>query len=72
MVDRPVSSAPAKASLIETVRAVAASFFGVRGSRAHEQDMSRLNPLAVIGVGIALAALFVFGLLMVVKLAVGS
>jgi hypothetical protein len=72
MVDRPASSAQAKASLIETVRAVAASFFGVRGSRAHERDMSRLNPLAVIAVGIALAALFVLGLLTVVKLVVGS
>jgi len=72
MTDRPVPSVPVKASLLETVRAVAASFFGVRGSRAHEQDMARLNPLAVIGVGIALAVLFVFGLLTVVKLAVGS
>ncbi len=72
MTNRPVSSVPVKASLLETVGAVAASFFGVRGSRAHEQDMARLNPLAVIGVGIALAVLFVFGLLTVVKLAVGS
>jgi hypothetical protein len=34
--------------------------------------MSRLNPLAVIAVGIALAVLFVLGLLTVVKLVVGS
>lgn len=72
MVGRPASPAQAKASLTETVRAVAASFFGVRGSRAHERDMSRLNPLAVIAVGIALAVLFVLGLLTVVKLVVGS
>jgi hypothetical protein len=72
MVGRYESTTEAKASLIETVRAVAASFFGVRGSRAHERDMSRLNPLAVIAVGIALAVLFVLGLLTVVKLVVGS
>jgi hypothetical protein len=72
MVGRNESTTEAKASLIETVRAVAASFFGVRGSRAHERDMSRLNPLAVIAVGIALAVLFVLGLLTVVKLVVGS
>ena len=75
MAQRPVSTAtsePAKASLLETVRAVGASFFGVRGSRAHERDMSRLNPVAVIGVGIALAVLFIFALLTVVKLAVGT
>jgi hypothetical protein len=72
MVGRYESTTEAQASLIETVRAVAASFFGVRGSRAHERDMSRLNPLAVIAVGIALAVLFVLGLLTVVKLVVGS
>lgn len=56
-----------RATLLETVKAVAASFFGVRGARAHEQDMSRLNPLAVIAVGVALAAAFVGTLIMIVR-----
>jgi hypothetical protein len=56
-----------RATLLETVKAVAASFFGVRGGRAHEQDMSRLNPVAVIAVGIALAAAFVGTLIMIVR-----
>ena len=60
-----------RASLFETVKAVGASFFGVRGRRAHEQDMSRLNPVAVIAVGIALAAAFVGGLVLVVRWVVG-
>jgi hypothetical protein len=33
-----------RASLLDTVKAVAASFFGVRGGKAHERDMSHLNP----------------------------
>ncbi len=69
----PPSSPPAaRASLLQTVKAVGASFFGVRASRDHERDVSSLNPVVVIGVGIALAALFVFVLLMIVRFAVGS
>ncbi|HMS80336.1 MAG TPA: DUF2970 domain-containing protein, partial [Burkholderiaceae bacterium] len=49
------------------VKAVASSFFGVRGRRAHEQDMARLNPVVVIAVGIALAAAFVGTLIMIVR-----
>ena len=58
------------ATLLQTVKAVGASFFGVRGRRAHEQDVARLNPVVVIGVGIALAAAFVASLLLVVRLVV--
>jgi hypothetical protein len=58
------------ASLLETVKAVGASFFGVRGRRAHERDAARLNPIAVIGVGVALAAGFVVTLLLIVRLVV--
>ena len=58
------------ASLLETVKAVGASFFGGRGRRAHEQDAARLNPIVVIGVGVALAAAFVATLLLIVRLVV--
>lgn len=58
--------------VLDSVKAVAAAFFGVRGRRAHEQDMSTLNPVVVIGVGLVLAAIFVATLVMVVRLAVGS
>lgn len=58
---------PPRATLLEMVKAVAASFFGVRGGKAHEQDMKRLNPIAVIGVGIGLAAAFVATLILIVR-----
>lgn len=57
-------------SLIKTVVAVAASFFGVRGSKAHEADMAQLKPVHVIAVGLAMAALFVLSLVLVVRLVV--
>ena len=56
--------------LIKTVMAVAASFFGVRGSKAHEADMAQLRPMQVIAVGLVMAALFVLSLVLVVRLVV--
>ena len=59
------------AGVLDTVKAVGASFFGVRGRRAHEKDAARLNPLVVIAVGLGLAVLFVVALVLVVRAVVG-
>ena len=59
-----------EAGLFETARAVLWSFFGVRGRRDHERDAVRLNPLYVILMGVALAAGFVLGLVMLVRFVV--
>ncbi len=56
----------------QTVKAVLWSFFGVRKNSAYEEDTQKLNPLHVIIAGIIAAALFVIGLLMVVKLVVAG
>jgi hypothetical protein len=58
-------------SLIDTVRAIGAAFFGVRGSREHQRDIEQLNPVHVIVIGVALAALLVLGLLAIVNQVVG-
>jgi Protein of unknown function (DUF2970) len=63
----PKSPENSSASLLQTVKAVAASFFGVRARKAHENDMAKLNPVHVIAVGVAMAALFVFTLVWLVK-----
>jgi len=63
-------SATTGQNLLKTVLAVAASFFGVRGSKAHEADMARLKPVHVIIVGLLMAALFVLSLLLIVQLVV--
>ena len=56
-----------EAGLLETVRAVLWSFFGVRGKSDYEADAARLNPVHVIIAGVAAAALFVFTLIMIVR-----
>jgi Protein of unknown function (DUF2970) len=56
-----------KASILDTFKAVAASFFGVRGSKAHASDATKLNPLHVILAGLVMAGLFVFTLISVVR-----
>jgi len=70
-MQEPGETTSRKAGFLETVKAVGASFFGVRGGRAHRQDMARLNPVHVILVGIMLAVAFVITLVLVVKTVVG-
>jgi len=53
------------ASPLEAVKAVLAAFFGVRRRAAHEAVP--LNPVHVIAVGIIAAAMFVAGLILLVK-----
>lgn len=61
-----------KASIGQTISAVAWSFFGVRRGRDHEQDMAKLNPVHVVIAGVLGAALFVLMLVLVVRWVVGS
>ncbi|MBZ8140285.1 hypothetical protein CLD22_10290 [Rubrivivax gelatinosus] len=63
---------PRTASLLQTLRAVAWSFFGVRRRADHEEDVRRLNPALVVGVGIAAALVFVIVLLLLVRWVVAS
>jgi hypothetical protein len=46
---------------------VAWSFLGIRKASGLEDDMARVNPFHVIAVGIAAAALFVVGLVILVN-----
>ena len=55
------------ASLGEVVSAVFWSFFGVRKGKAMRQDAVTIRPYQVIIVGVVLAALFVFSLLLLVR-----
>jgi hypothetical protein len=60
------------ASLLQTFRAVAWSFFGIRRSADHAQDMQKLNPVHVIVAGVVSAALFVLLLVLLVRWVIGS
>ncbi len=60
------------ASLGQTVRAVAWSFFGVRKASGHEQDVAKLNPLHVIVAGLIGAVVFVLALVFLVQWVIAS
>ncbi|MCC7042581.1 MAG: DUF2970 domain-containing protein [Burkholderiaceae bacterium] len=60
-----------KAGFLDTIKAVGASFFGVRGRRAHERDMARLDPARVVIAGLLAAAIFVLVLVALARLAAG-
>ncbi|MEJ8855719.1 DUF2970 domain-containing protein [Variovorax robiniae] len=59
-----------KGSLLRTVKAVAWGFFGVRKNSAYQEDIARLTPLHIIAVGLVAVALFVIGLIVLVKFVV--
>lgn len=63
---------PHKGSLWRTARAVGWSFFGVRKNSAFEDDVSKLNPLHIIAVGLIAVMLFVGGLILLVRWVVAS
>jgi hypothetical protein len=61
-----------RGSLWQSFRAVAWSFFGIRRSAGHAQDLQKLNPVHVIVAGIVSAALFVLALVLLVRWVIGS
>lgn len=61
-----------KGSFARTLRAVGWSFFGVRKSAEHAEDVARLNPLHVIVAGVACALVFILLLVLLVRWVVGS
>ena len=68
----PESPVAAKFPLLQTFKAVAWSFFGVRRSSGYAQDVAKLNPVHVVIAGIVGAGLFVCALVLLVKWVVGS
>ncbi|OGA98918.1 MAG: hypothetical protein A3E25_12930 [Burkholderiales bacterium RIFCSPHIGHO2_12_FULL_69_20] len=65
-------AAARKGSFLQTMRAVAWSFFGVRRSADYAQDVAKLNPVHVIIAGIIGAGLFIAALVLLVRWVVGS
>ena len=60
------------ASPLQTMRAVAWSFLGIRRSADYAQDVQKLNPVHVVIGGVLGAALFVGALVMLVGWVVNS
>jgi Protein of unknown function (DUF2970) len=72
MSDGLKDAAQRKGSFLQTLGAVAWSFFGVRKSRDYEQDVARLNPVHVIIAGVIGALLFIGALVLLANWVISS
>ncbi len=72
MSDGLKQAAARRGAFLQTARAVAWSFFGVRRSADLAQDVQKLNPVHVVIAGVMGAALFVAVLVLLVRWVVGS
>lgn len=54
-------------SVLQTIKAVAWSFIGIRKNSDYQEDLSKLNPLHIIAVALVGVALFVGGLVLLVN-----
>lgn len=59
-------------SFVQTVKAVAWSFVGLRKGAGYREDVQKLNPVHVIVAGIIGALLFILTLVLLVRWVVGS
>ena len=59
-------------SFVQTVKAVAWSFLGIRKRAGYETDVQQLNPVHVIVAGIIGAIIFIVALIAAVRWVVGS
>jgi hypothetical protein len=69
-----VSTQPAhqrKGSVIDTVKAVLWGFLGVRRQSDYQRDVSRLNPIHLMVVGVVMALVFVATLILIVNWVAG-
>ncbi len=72
MSDGLKSAVQRRGSFVQTAKAVAWSFFGVRKSVDYEQDVSKLNPVHVVIAGVMGALLFIALLVMLVRWVIAS
>jgi amino acid transporter len=61
-----------KTSLMRSVVAVTWSFLGIRKSSEFQQDIEKISPLHILGVGLVAGLLFVIGLIVLVNLVVAK
>ena len=55
-----------KASVLQTAKAVAWAFLGIRKNSDYQQDLGKLNPFHIIAVALVAVALMVAGLIALV------
>lgn len=57
-----------RASPLQVIKAVLSAFIGIRRRAAHERDAVTISPVQAIVAGLIAAAIFVFSLIMLVRL----
>ncbi len=72
MSDDLKAAANREGSFLQTLKAVAWSFFGVRKSTDYAEDVAKINPIHVIVAGVIGAVLFVVGLILLIRWIVSS
>jgi len=68
----PASPTARKVRFGQTLRAVAWSFFGIRKSADHEQDIKNLNPIHVVIAAVLGVAVFIVFLLLLIHFVIGA
>lgn len=63
--------APQNYSLLQTMKAVAWGMLGIRRSKGHSEDFSRLNPLHLIVMGLVATLVFVLVLVAAARWFIG-
>jgi preprotein translocase subunit Sec61beta len=61
-----------KGSLWRTIVAVGWSFLGIRKSSEFQEDIAKITPQHILGVGLVAGLLFVAGLMLIVNLVVAK
>jgi len=62
---------PQNYSLLQTMKAVAWGMLGIRRSKGHSEDFSRLNPLHLIVMGLVATLVFVLALVAAARWFIG-
>ncbi|OYQ39192.1 hypothetical protein CHU94_17510 [Rhodoferax sp. TH121] len=61
-----------RASFLRSIKLVAWSFLGIRSNKGYRDDLSKVNPVHVVLVGLIGALVLVIGLISLVKWVVAS
>ena len=61
-----------KPTLVDVLKSVLASFFGVQSDENRNRDFQHGNPAQFIIVGLVLTVLFILGMILIVKLILAS
>lgn len=72
MNEKPPAQDPGNPGFWSAVASVAASFFGVQSSRNRQRDFKKGHPLQFVAIGLAMTLLFIFVVMLAVRLALRS